>query len=124
MITLIILLLTFHWLADYTYLSTPWMLKAKKFGTPIFPIFVHASIHGALMFIILLFFTNIQTAILLAAFQIITHFTFDTLKGRFSYWFPILQDNMKYPYWIIMGFDQLLHQVVIVLMAWYACLNL
>lgn len=95
------------------------MLKAKKIGTPLFPIFVHALVHGTFMFTVLIFFTDIKTTLLLAAFQIITHFIFDTLKGRFSYWYPILQDNMKYPYWIVMGFDQLLHQIVIVLMAGY-----
>ncbi len=115
---LLILLFVCHWLADFTHLSTPWMLKAKQVGSPLFPIFVHAMIHGTLMFIVLLFFAPINLVLLLVPFQLITHFFIDVLKGKINFWFPVLANTTNKFHWWLFGFDQLLHQTVIVIMAW------
>ena len=116
MILLIFLLLICHYLCDFTPLSNSWMLKAKQFGKPFFPILIHAFMHASFMLIVLLFFIDPILALKLAAFQWTTHFLIDVWKGRMNNWFPILQDNTKKYYWIIFGFDQLLHQSVILLM--------
>lgn len=119
---LLIALFTCHWLADYTYLSTIWMLKAKEFGRPLFPIFCHAVVQGFLMSFALYFFMerNSVLFISLISFQILSHFIIDVGKGRITYSYPITRDKMKYPYWILMGFDQLLHAIVIIIMAYIA----
>ncbi len=112
-----------HWIADYTPLSTPWMLKAKRFGIPLLPILAHAGVHAICMLIVMLHLLPVEKGWLvlqLSGFQLLTHFIIDVLKGKTTYYFPILQDNTKSPYWTLMGFDQLLHQVVIIIMVCYA----
>lgn len=115
-ITVLIGLFTCHWLADYTHLSTSWMLNAKRLGKPIFPIFIHACIHGSLMGIFLLFFVSIQTTLLLISFQIISHFLIDLWKGKMNSWLPSLQNPMNKLHWYVFGFDQLLHTIIILIL--------
>lgn len=110
-----------HFLADYTHLSTSWMLNAKRLGKPLFPIFVHAGMHTILMFLFLAWFTNDLSLVLkLSAFQLITHFLIDIWKGRMNSWFPALQSPANKWHWIVFGFDQLLHALVIIIMSSYA----
>jgi hypothetical protein len=116
MILLISLLFLCHYLGDFTPLSSGWMLKAKEFGKPLPPILAHAGIHAGLMCVVLLFFTSPLVAFKLAFLQLMIHFAVDTWKGRMNGWFPMLQDNTKKGYWMIFGFDQLLHQATILLM--------
>ena len=116
---LLSLLLICHFLADFTPLSTGWMLKAKQFGKPLFPILIHASVHAILMLVVLLFFTEPVKALQLAGIQLTAHFLIDTWKGRMSFWFPLLQDPTKTGYWALLGFDQLLHQLTIVGMVYF-----
>ncbi len=53
---ILFMLMVCHYLADFTVLSTGWMLKAKQFGKPLYPILAHASVHALLMgFVMLLF---------------------------------------------------------------------
>jgi hypothetical protein len=111
-----------HWLADYTHLSTTWMLNAKRFGKPFHPIFIHAFVHASLM-LVFLFLTGGLGGSQLAAlfgFQLITHFLIDVWKGRMNGWFPVLQSPANKWYWIVFGFDQLLHALVIIGMSAYA----
>jgi len=115
---ILIALFICHWLADYTYLSTPYMIKAKRFGKPLFPIFIHALVHAILMSIALVCFIGItEKLVYLALFQLITHFLIDTWKGKMNVWFPLLQSPANILHWTVFGFDQLLHTVVIVLMS-------
>lgn len=122
-IELLILLLFCHWLADYTHLSQPHMLAAKRFGKPLLPILQHAITHGILMAAIIGFYINGGLLLWLFLFQVITHFTIDTLKGRANVWVPELQDPANPYHWYVFGIDQLLHQLVIVGM-WYAIIAL
>lgn len=120
-----------HFLADYTWLSTNWMLDAKRFGKPFFPIFCHAGVHAFLMAICLEIYFN---AIIdnyspmhfkytlvdkLFIFQLTTHFLIDVWKGRMNGWFPSLQSPANKWHWVIFGFDQFLHAVVIILMVYF-----
>ena len=119
--TILIGLFICHWLADYTHLSTAWMLNAKRLGEPLFPIFAHAGMHTILMFLFLVWFTNDLSLVLkLSAFQLITHFLIDVWKGRMNGWFPALQSPANKWHWIVFGFDQLLHALVIISMSVYA----
>ncbi|MES2382338.1 MAG: DUF3307 domain-containing protein [Bacteroidota bacterium] len=117
---LLISLFACHWLADFTWLSTATMLKAKQLGKPLYPIFNHACVHGVLMIIPLLIAVGYFKSVPLILFQVGTHFLIDVAKGKVTYYFPITRDNMKYPYWILMGFDQFLHATVIIFMSYYA----
>ncbi|MCX6351108.1 MAG: DUF3307 domain-containing protein [Bacteroidetes bacterium] len=118
---LLISLFFCHWLADFTALSTPWMLNAKKFGKPLFPIFIHATTHGLLMSIPLLValgFTDLLGYLI--SFEIATHFAIDVWKGRMNAWFPPLQNHANKYYWWLFGLDQFLHATVIILMVGWA----
>ena len=118
---LLISLFVCHWLADYTHLSSAWMLNAKRLGKPLFPIFAHAGMHTILMFFTLvLFVENVWVCLGLAALQLATHFLIDVWKGKMNSWFPSLQSPANKWHWIIFGLDQLLHALVIIKMADYA----
>lgn len=129
MTILLISLFICHFLADYTHLSTGWMLSAKRFGKPFFPIFCHALIHALLMAVVLevYFYNKLENYNPIAftfsfvdklfLFQLITHFLIDVWKGRMNGWFPSLQSPANKWHWIVFGADQLLHAFVIILMA-------
>ncbi len=128
-------LLFCHFLADYTHLSTLWMLNAKRLGKPLYPIFVHAFVHATLMTSVIeiyLFSTtpNYETfkfeftiVAKLFLFQLITHFLIDVWKGKMNVWFPSLQDNTNKWHWVVFGFDQFMHGTVIILMVQYITNN-
>jgi hypothetical protein len=111
-----------HFLADYTHLSTAWMLNAKRLGKPIYPIFTHAFIHASLMLVLLALVFGLSgfKLALLFVFQLITHFLIDVWKGRMNGWVPTLQSPANKWHWVVFGFDQLLHAIVIILMVKFA----
>lgn len=129
--TLLLILFFCHFLADYTHLSTNWMLNAKRLGKPLLPIFCHALIHALLMALALeIYFTyklpgydalDFKYTIVdeLFAFQLITHFLIDLWKGKMNTWFPSLQNPANKWHWVIFGADQYLHAIVIILMVAY-----
>jgi len=118
MILLLALLFVCHFLADFSPLSTSWMLHAKSKGSPFFPIFVHAGIHALLMLSVLFFFSPLILALKLAAFQCVTHFIIDVCKGKMNVLFPVVSNPEDKRHWLLFGFDQLMHQTVILLMVW------
>jgi hypothetical protein len=110
-----------HFLADYTHLSTAWMLNAKRLGKSLFPIFIHAAMHTMLMSLVLGWFIGFTNDwAYLVIFQWVTHFLIDTWKGKMNVWFPALQSPANKWHWIVFGFDQLLHALVIIAMSLYA----
>ena len=117
LLVLLILLLITHWLADYTHLSTKWMLSAKASGGPLLPILAHAAVHALLVLAVLLAFVEPQKALDLALLQLGTHFFIDVWKGKMSDWFPPVQNPCNRSYWYVFGFDQLLHQLVLVVIS-------
>ncbi len=118
MVGLLILLNICHWLADYTWLSTSWMLNAKRLGKPILPILAHAGVHSLLMLFACWAYTgNFKLGLLAFAIQLPTHFAIDVWKGRMNEWFPVLQSPANKLHWVIFGFDQLLHQIIIIYIA-------
>lgn len=118
---ILIALFICHWLADYTHLSTAWMLNAKRLGKPLHPILAHASVHGFLMFIALVVLgVNTYLAAQLSVGQMWAHFVIDVWKGKMNDWFPTLQSPDNKWHWIVFGLDQLLHALVIIAMAYYS----
>lgn len=117
--TLLVSLFFCHFLADFTPLSTAWMLNAKRLGKPLGPIFTHAFIHASLMLVALRCAYGIsgQLSCFLFVFQLLSHFGIDTLKGRMNGWFPSLQSPANKLHWVVFGADQFLHAVVIIIMA-------
>ena len=117
---LLLILLACHYLADFC-LTTPAMIRAKAEGRNVGPIIWHAGIHAILMGLCLLFFgVPLKLLLLLVLSELVTHFLIDTGKGRLTARFPKLADMQQKPYWMLYGFDQLLHQMVIVGIWYYA----
>lgn len=119
MLLLILLLMLCHWAADFTHLSTPWMINAKQYGKPLFPILIHALVHAVLMGFVLMFFTDINKVIMLAGFELITHFIIDVWKGRMNGRFPALSKTDNPFHWWLFGIDQFFHQLVIIVMVFW-----
>jgi hypothetical protein len=109
-----------HWLADYTHLSRPWMLSAKRFGKPLPPILAHALVHSVLFTLVSLMFTHDWREVTIVfLFELLTHFLIDVLKGRLNEWFPSLQNPVNPYHWYIFGADQFLHQLIIIIICGY-----
>ncbi len=107
-----------HWAADYTHLSFPWMLKAKRTGSPLWPIFLHAMVHATLMYWVTVLFTHNQVASLTVyGIQLLTHFGIDVLKGKLNVWFPSLANPANTFHWYVFGGDQAMHQFVMLIQA-------
>lgn len=115
-IELLFLLLICHWAADYTHLSQPYMLAAKRLGKPVAPILAHAAVHGVLMMAVIGYYIDGLTLVLLFLIQVLTHFIIDTLKGKCNVWFPALANPANPYHWYVFGADQILHVSVIIIM--------
>ena len=122
-VLLLISLLVCHYLSDFC-LTTPKMIRAKSDGRNPWLIMLHAVIHAGLMAICLLLWAiSWETALLAMAVEWGTHFLIDWTKALLSARFPRLADQRQKPYWILYGLDQLLHQLVIVGVWYYSCIN-
>ena len=124
-VTLLILLFVSHYVCDFTHLSTTEMLAAKKYGTPLKPIADHAILHACISGIIItLYFyfighkISVDVWMVVFVLQAVSHFAIDVLKGKCNVWFPQVANPANKSHWYIFGFDQLLHQIVIILMWW------
>lgn len=101
--------------ADFCLIS-PAIIRAKADERNPWPILPHAGIHAGLVGICLLCWqTSWKTLLLLVLLELVSHFLIDTAKGRLTARFPALADMQQKPYWMLYGFDQLLHLMVLVM---------
>ena len=115
MTVLLIFLLVCHYLADFC-LTSPAMIRAKADGRNIWPILLHASVHAFLIGLCLLLWgISWKLVLLMMLAELVTHFLIDTGKGRLTARYPTLADQQRKPYWMLYGFDQFLHLLVIVI---------
>ncbi len=107
-------LLICHFLADFC-LTTKSMIRAKSNGREAIPILLHACVHAILLTTVLLFYgVSLSGCITAFLLELGTHFVIDFLKATATVHIPSLQDITRKPYWVVFGFDQLLHLLVIV----------
>jgi len=128
-----------HFIADYP-LQGKFMLGKFKDKGWILPLAAHCAVHGVLTFLIVVGFTDYETAIKLALIDFVIHFTMDRIKaspkllGRFSAlskadFMMIQRDFERYKpdcdvnrehkrrikentlFWWALGFDQLVHHL-------------
>lgn len=126
MVTVLILLNICHWLGDYTHLSTKRMLDAKRIGNPLLTILSHAATHAGLMGLTLAIYikkvdVDMETLMMwsiVILIQLVSHFIIDVLKGKLNIWFPRVSNPSNKAHWYVFGLDQLLHQLIIILMAY------
>jgi hypothetical protein len=108
--TLVVLAAVFsvkHFLADFV-LQTRWIALGKDCRTDwVRPLLAHVTIHAGLALVIILVVT--PRLWWLALIDFVVHFGVDrgkTVLGRSGRWSP---DDARY--WWLFGFDQLLHQL-------------
>jgi len=118
MMGLLIGLLFCHYLGDFTHLSRPYILKAKSIGYPLLPIFYHAHVHGFLAWILIWAVKDFTSGAIACYIIVPTHCGIDVLKGRLNVWYPKLANPENPCHWYVFGADQLLHIVVLILLAW------
>ena len=95
-----------HFLADFIIQNDQ---IAKNKGKNFYYLALHSSHHAILSFFILIFFSNLYTAIFLAIYEIFTHSFFDFIKANNK-----LLGRYTYPsklYFVFFGLDQMLHQL-------------
>lgn len=102
---LLILLEICHWIGDF-------VLNFHKTRSYL-PIIVHSMVHSTLMLMAVIPFTDMTTALMVTLLQFCAHFLIDLLKVNMNEWFPDITNSRNRSYWIFLGFDQLLHQLVI-----------
>jgi hypothetical protein len=93
-----------HWLIDFVY-QTDDMIQYKGLygaGAGV----EHSFWHGAATVMILMLFTPIEWAVILAFVDFIVHYHVDFLKMRYGE-----QDITNKKFWHHLGFDQMLHQL-------------
>ena len=110
-------LLLCHYLADFC-LTSKSMIRAKSSGKEYFPILLHAGVHAVMMSLTLgVFGVPLYGCVAAFLIELVSHFLIDTLKGKLSFMYEVLRDNTRKPYWMVYGFDQLLHILVVVVLA-------
>ena len=116
---LLALLLTGHFLGDFTPLSTRGMLRAKAVGAPLGPIAAHAAVHGALLAVAVAVVARPTPGLLAAVvgFEVGTHFLIDLGRGRLMRRHPRLGDPAEGAFWWTLGLDQLAHGLVLIVVA-------
>lgn len=119
---LLVALLVCHYLADFC-LTMPMIIRAKADGRALWPIALHATIHAVLIGLCLLVYgTVLQLLLVLMITELISHFIIDISKTQISIRFPYWSDIRHKPYWMLYGFDQLLHQMVVILI-WHLAIH-
>jgi hypothetical protein len=113
-----------HFLGDFTPLATQRMQEAKRAGTPIGPIALHALVHAALVGLAVALVARPEPILVLAAVAIEfwTHLLLDWWKGVMSSRRPALGDPGRRRFWTALGLDQLAHALVLVWIGWMVLL--
>ena len=110
-----------HFICDFPLQAFPWMYRNKGTYLHLGGI-AHAGIHGAGTLIVLAPFIGTLTvvlAIVLAIIDMLVHYHIDWAKMNISKRYD-LQPNNSERFWILLGFDQLLHHLTYFVIIYYA----
>lgn len=116
---LLLSLFAAHFVGDFTPLLTGRMLTAKRTGRPVYPIALHAVIHGTLSAaaIGIVASPRLGTLALGAAIVLVSHFAIDLGRAELAAHFPAFRDSDRRIFWSALGFDQLLHGIMLITVA-------
>lgn len=107
-----------HFIGDFPLQMFPWIYQNK--GRYLHPAgIVHAGIHGIGTFIVLSFFIDIHTSILLATLDMLLHYHIDWAKMNLSRHYDLKPNNSEW-FWVLLGLDQLLHHLTYFVIIYYA----
>jgi hypothetical protein len=107
MTTWLILFLLFvkHFLADFVWQSDSMVLGKGQYGQ--LGGLQHSALHGALTYVILMHFLDLQACVMLAIIDAVVHYHVDWAKMNITKNYTA--DDKQFWFWV--GFDQLLHSV-------------
>jgi len=98
-----------HFVCDFLLQAHPYQyLNKGTYGHP--GGILHASIHGVGMFLVLVWFLPVFSVMLSAMIwlDMVTHYHIDWAKMNIGKKYNLKPDNSEW-FWILLGFDQLLH---------------
>ena len=97
-----------HFICDFPLQAWAWLYRNKgQYGHP--GGITHSAVHCAGTFIVLLFWLG-TTAWIFALIDFIAHYHIDWAKMNVSKKFNLRADSSDW-FWILLGFDQLLHHL-------------
>jgi hypothetical protein len=106
-----------HFICDFPLQANPWIYRNK--GTYMHPGGIaHASIHALGTLLVLAPFIG-SASILYATIDMLVHYHIDWSKMKISKRYD-LQPNNSERFWILLGFDQLLHHITYFVIVYYA----
>jgi Protein of unknown function (DUF3307) len=106
-----------HFICDFPLQATPWMYRNKGVYMHLGGI-AHASIHALGTLIVLAPFIG-SLAVMYAAIDMLVHYHIDWAKMNVSKRYD-LQPNNSERFWILLGFDQLLHHITYFVIVYFA----
>ncbi len=111
------LLFVKHFVCDFPLQVSPWMYRNKGIYLHLGGL-THAAIHAVGTWLVLIFFIG-QQALLYALIDFVVHYHIDWAKLRFNKRYDWRPDNSN-GFWILLGFDQLLHHITYFVIIYYA----
>ncbi|OYY48360.1 MAG: hypothetical protein B7X95_09630 [Methylophilaceae bacterium 17-44-8] len=106
-----------HFVCDFPLQISPWMYRNKGIYLHLGGV-AHAAIHAAGTWLVLVFFIGHQ-ALLYALIDFVAHYHIDWAKLRINMRLDWRPDNSN-GFWILLGFDQLLHHITYFVIIYYA----
>ncbi|PKO46024.1 MAG: DUF3307 domain-containing protein [Betaproteobacteria bacterium HGW-Betaproteobacteria-22] len=97
-----------HFIVDFPLQACPWIYRNKYIYGHIGGLF-HAGLHGSGTYLILYFWLGTD-AWALALLDLIAHYHIDWAKMNIAIKFKLNANNSEW-FWILLGFDQLLHHL-------------
>jgi hypothetical protein len=106
-----------HFICDFPLQANPWLYRNK--GTYMHPGGIaHAGIHALGTLLVLAPFIG-SLSMLYAALDMLVHYHIDWAKMNISKRYD-LQPNNSERFWILLGFDQLLHHITYFIIIYFA----
>jgi hypothetical protein len=106
-----------HFICDFPLQATPWMYRNK--GIYMHPGGItHAGVHAIGTLLVLAPFIG-SAAIMYAAIDMLVHYHIDWAKMKVGKRYDLQPDNSE-RFWILLGFDQLLHHITYFVIVYYA----
>ncbi len=108
------LLLIKHFVCDFPLQAFPYQYRNKGTYGHLGGI-LHSGIHVVGSMLVMIFFTNLYMALILSLFDGIMHYHIDWAKMNIGKKYNLKPDNSEM-FWVLLGFDQLLHVTTYYLM--------
>jgi hypothetical protein len=106
-----------HFICDFPLQANPWMYRNK--GTYLHPGgIVHAGIHAIGTLLVLAPFIG-SASVMYALIDMVVHYHIDWAKMNLSQRYDLQPTNSE-RFWILLGFDQLLHHITYFAIIYFA----